>query len=247
MKKILLIIFTIIVSLFLFINIYIYNSFNNNIPILAYHDVLKNPVYDTDVSIENFENQMEYLYKHNYKTLSLDEFYDWKKGKNIKGKKVLITFDDGYESFYTKVVPILEKYDFKAIVFVVENNVDVDKYLSNKQINDLKNNHKNMDVQAHSYDLHIMDKAKSNNYDIYNNDMKKNSNKKYNYYAYPYGMASNNYIKALKDNNYKMAFLFAPGKWANRNQDDYKITRVPVYKPNSLFRFKLKVTLNLRK
>ena len=115
-------------------NVFIKKSFDNAIPILAYHDVLENPKFDTDISIKNFEKQMKYLYDNGYKTLSLDELYEWKKGKEIVGKKVIITFDDGKESFYTTVAPILEKYDMKAIVFVVGSYLNTDGYLSYEQI-----------------------------------------------------------------------------------------------------------------
>ena len=242
-KKFLILLIVVIIFLGIF-NIYINSTFKSNIPVLAYHDVLENPIEETDISIDDFEKQMKYLYKHNYKTLSLDEFYDWKKGKKIDGKKVLITFDDGKESFYTKVLPILKKYNCKATIFVIGSAIDVEGYLNKDQLLKLKNE-KNIDVQSHSYDLHGEVNAQSNDYNIYDNDMKKNKINNYKYYAYPFGIQSENYIKALKDNNYKMAFLYSPSKWSNKNQDDYMITRVPIYKSNSLLKFKLKVIFKI--
>lgn len=219
--------------------------FKNNLPVLAYHDVLENPIEDTDISVKNFEKQMKYLYEHNYQTLSLDEFYAWKQGEDKKGKKVVLTFDDGKESFYTKVVPILEKYNFKATVFVIQNAIDVENYLKKEQIEDLKQNKKNIDVQSHSYNLHGEDSAKSNDYNLYNEDMKINEKENYTYYAYPFGINNESYRRALKESHYKLAFLYSPSKWANRKQDNYDITRVPIYKNNSLLKFKLKVSLKI--
>ncbi len=214
--------------------------FTNNIPILAYHNVLENPLEETDISRKNFEAQMAYLAKHHYKTLSLDEFYDWKNGKEIKGKKVVLTFDDGKESFYTTIVPILEKYQLKATVFVIQSAINMPGYLTEEQVIDLKNKDF-IDVESHSYNLHGEDTAKSNDYKIYSEDMEKNKENGYHYYAYPFGIASENYVSALKDNHYKLAFLFSPSKWANKMQENYEITRVPIYKSNSLWKFKLKV------
>lgn len=224
---------------------YITILFNQNIPILAYHDVLENPVEETDVSIEAFEKQMKYLYKHHYKTLSLEEYYKWKKGEKIPGKKVVLTFDDGKESFYTTIVPILEKYHFKAVNFVIQNAIDVDGYMTSKQIEDLKQNYHNIEIQSHSYYLHDEKLAKSNNFDIYNEDIKLYQDKNYKYYAYPFGITYENYQNALKENGYKLAFLYSPSKWSNKKQDDYLVTRVPIYKSNSLFKFKLKVLLKI--
>lgn len=241
-KKILIIIISVLVVLFFGILSYFNIIFSSNIPILAYHDVLDNPLNDTDISYEKFEKQMEFLKKHNYRTLSLDEFYEWKNGKKIPGKKVVLTFDDGYESFYTKVVPILNKYNFKATVFVVESNIGNNNCLTKEEIDKLKEN-ENIAIESHSNNLHLEDKARSNDYDVYNDDLKNNNG--YKYYAYPFGINNDNYVKALKDNNYKMAFLFSKSTWANKKQDDFLIPRVPIYNSNSLLKFKLKVLVKI--
>lgn len=222
----------------------IYNKiiFENNIPILAYHDVVEDAKADTDIDVKEFDKQMKFLHKNNYKTLSLDEYYAWKKGKKIKGKKILLTFDDGKESYYKTVVPILEKYNFKSTVFVIGSAINEENYLKSSELNNLIDN-KNVSVASHSYNLHIMDLAESNNYDIYNSDIKSNSS--YKYYAYPFGISNDNYADALKNNNYKLAFLYAPSKWSNRNQNDYKITRIPIYKSNSLLKFIIKVIIKI--
>ncbi len=214
--------------------------FINNVPILAYHDVLENPIKETDISITNFEAQMAYLAKHHYKTLSLDEFYDWKNGKELKGKKIVLTFDDGKESFYTTILPILEKYQLKAIVFVIQSAINEPGYLTEEMLSNLKK--KNfIEVESHSFNLHGEDTAKANDYTIYNFDMQKNRENNYSYYAYPFGITNESYISALQDNNYKLGFLFSPSKWSSKKQENYKITRVPIYKNNSLWKFKAKV------
>ena len=231
-----------ILFLILVIGLFLYEKivFANNIPILAYHDVVDTPLEETDMSIKNFEDQMAYLAKHHYKTLSLNEFNDWKNGKKINGKKIVLTFDDGKESFYTTVVPILEKYHLKATIFVIESAINEPGYLTKEQVADLKTKDF-INVESHSYNLHGENAAKSNNYEVYHTDIEKNKENKYSYYAYPFGIANENYVSALKDNGYKLAFLFSPSKWANKNQDNYGITRVPIYKSNSLWKFKLKV------
>lgn len=203
---------------------------------------MENPTEETDVSIENFEKQMKYLSKH-YHTLSMDEFYDWKNGKKNKTKNVVLTFDDGKESFYTVVVPILEKYNLKGTIFIIESAINVDGYLTREQVIDLKENHPNITVASHSYNLHEESAAMSNDYFIYNEDMKRNQENGYLYYAYPFGIQNENYQQALKDNRYRLAFLFSPSHWATKEDDDYKIPRVPIYKSNSMLKFKLKLLI----
>jgi len=237
-----LLIIILIIGIFIFIKI----SFKNGIPVLAYHDVLKNPVNDTDISIDKFEKQMKYLHDNDYKALSMDEFYDWKTNKKkINGKKVLITFDDGRRNFLENAIPIMEKYNIKATIFVIGDRIGSQDYLTIEDIEEIKRKHKNMNVQSHSFGLHRQDLARSNDYKIYNEDMKMNSINNYKYYAYPFGINNNNYKKALKDNKYKLAFLFSNGKWATKDMDNYYIRRVPVYNSTSYLKFIMKVTFNI--
>jgi len=223
---------------------YEYYIYDNYIPVLAYHNVVENPINETDISVENFKSQMEYLYKHNYKTLSLEEYYNWKNGSDIKGKKILLTFDDGNESFYKTVVPILEEYNFNGVNFVIESALNNEDYMTIEEVNDLTNNHSNIEIASHSYNNHNSEDANSNSYDIYNDDLKEFSIDT-SYYAYPFGICNDNYIKALEDNQYKLAFLYSPSKWSSRKQSNYEITRVPIYRSNSILKFILKLKIKI--
>lgn len=95
-----------------------------SIPILAYHDFdyqinLKEDDEWTD-SVENFESQMKYIHDNSYTTISMEEFYCWKKGKcTLPKKSVLITFDDGNKSIYNFVYPIMKKYGLKGTSFII--------------------------------------------------------------------------------------------------------------------------------
>lgn len=49
-------------------------------------------------------------------------------------KRVILTFDDGYEDFYLNVLPILEQYDARATLYVVTGFLDKPGYLSTAQL-----------------------------------------------------------------------------------------------------------------
>ena len=226
--------------------------------ILGYHDIVDkidgNPDTTVNITTEKFEKQIKWLKENNYKSLTMDEFYNWKvNGKKIPRKSVLITFDDGWKSIYTKVIPILEKYDMNGAVFVIwkysENstNRNEDIYINLNEIKEINNNHKSMEIISHSYNLHEKQFANSKDYDLYNSDMQKVNSLQsgIEYYAYPYGSRNKEYIKALKDNNYKLAFTFGPYDFASKNDDNYQIPRYGVFESTPNWKLKLKLFLEM--
>ena len=226
------------------------------IAVLTYHGVVdgvkdKNSV---DISVDYFEKQMKWLSDHHYKTITIDEFYNWKKGKiKLPRKSVLITFDDGWKNTYSKALPIMEKYEIVSNVFVVWkysenctlNNEKI--YINENDVKDIMTNHKSLKILSHSYNLHDIKEAKSKNYDKYDNDMKMVSkfDKDVKYYAYPFGIHNEQYKKALKDNGYKLAFTFGPYAFASKTDDDYEIPRIGVFESTPFWKLKLKLFLNL--
>ena len=128
------------------------------IPILMYHDIeLGNPEYDR-TEIEDrpyvlpepqFEEQMKFLSEQGYRTVSLVDFVSHVKSNNpLPEKSVIITFDDGHISNYLKACPILKKYGFKAVFFIVAGFVGRRGMLTWDQIRDMAN--KGMEIGSHT-------------------------------------------------------------------------------------------------
>lgn len=89
------------------------------VPILAYHKVQNDfELGITNIKPEHFERQIQYLFYKGFRTISIAEYI---RRKNIDSKKIIITFDDGYESVYRNAFQILEKYNFTATIFVLAN------------------------------------------------------------------------------------------------------------------------------
>ncbi|WP_312089888.1 polysaccharide deacetylase family protein [Chryseobacterium sp.] len=86
------------------------------IRILMYHQVLpKSIAYKNDfiVTVENLEKQFAYI-KKNFETVF---FKDLEASKQIKNK-IILSFDDGYYNNIEYLVPLLEKYQLKATIFI---------------------------------------------------------------------------------------------------------------------------------
>ncbi|HEU4929392.1 MAG TPA: polysaccharide deacetylase family protein, partial [Candidatus Krumholzibacteria bacterium] len=59
-----------------------------------------------------------------YHAVTLDELHEWQTGRReLPGKPVVITFDDGDQSVYDLALPILARYGFRATLFVVTSRV----------------------------------------------------------------------------------------------------------------------------
>jgi len=105
----------------------IYRTARDPLPILMYHHFDEEQDSSTIVSPVNFENQLRTLQENDYITLSSEEAYNYLKGKQIFPKKpVYITFDDGYESNYSKAFPLLQKYNSKATIFAITSQLRED-------------------------------------------------------------------------------------------------------------------------
>jgi len=90
-----------------------------SVPVLMYHHILSHDSFIAS-SINNFEDQMKFLSDNGWKTLTSDEFYQFKQGKlKVPKKSVLITFDDGWRDNFVYAYPILKKYKLKATLFIV--------------------------------------------------------------------------------------------------------------------------------
>jgi len=95
------------------------------IPILMYHRIsdskpeTAHPYYQTVTNPEVFASHIKFLHDNNYLTISLDDAVSYmESSKHMSARQLVITFDDGYQDFYTHAAPILSEYGFTATVFL---------------------------------------------------------------------------------------------------------------------------------
>jgi peptidoglycan/xylan/chitin deacetylase (PgdA/CDA1 family)/glycosyltransferase involved in cell wall biosynthesis len=102
-------------------------SLQREMPILMYHRFIEHEgekgVHGTWMKLDRFEAHLKLLKRLGYETLT---FADFERSGFIHrleyGKKyVMITADDGYQDNLTRMLPLLKKYRFRAIVYVVTN------------------------------------------------------------------------------------------------------------------------------
>lgn len=142
--------------------------------VLCYHDIKDDVDGDLEsettlLSTKNLARHFAWLQAHGYHPISIHDLLDAKAGKKLlPSKPVLLTFDDGYQSFYTRVYPLLKLYQFPAVSALVGNWLAVEQgglvqygdqqvprehFLTAQQIKEMADSGL-VDFESHTYDLH---------------------------------------------------------------------------------------------
>lgn len=93
-------------------------KYAQTVPVLMYHHVSPSGSF-INASPRNFEDQLAWLSRHGYRSLGSDEFAGHLAGQPVPARSVLITFDDGYLDNWVYAYPLLKKYGFRALIFLV--------------------------------------------------------------------------------------------------------------------------------
>jgi peptidoglycan/xylan/chitin deacetylase (PgdA/CDA1 family) len=99
------------------------------VPILAYHSVSENlfgrlhPYHQINTSPQVFASQMKWLRRSGYRTITLSEAMNGMDSKSNLSKTVVLTFDDGYQDFFTDAFPVLKQCGFQATVFLASDRI----------------------------------------------------------------------------------------------------------------------------
>lgn len=221
-----------------------YGKNTTGIPVLMYHFF-----YDTSVGekgsdnnfleISKFEQQLAYLKDNDFFFPTFEELSLFVDGKlDLPAKSVILTVDDGNQTFFRLAVPVIEKLQVPVTSFVITGSCDYD-------INDYKSEYINF--ESHSNDMH---KAGQNgkglfvnlNYSAAYSDLQTsinilNSNEAF---CYPFGHYNNLTKTVVKDSGFKVAFTTNYGK-VKVGMDKYSLPRVRILKDDTLDSFISKV------
>ncbi|SPA17546.1 putative polysaccharide deacetylase associated with biofilm formation; putative lipoprotein [Cupriavidus taiwanensis] len=99
----------------------------NHVVVLAYHDVEDKDPDQAYLSVrtDHLVGQLAWLRENGYRAVSVDQVLAARRGgPPLPERAVLLTFDDGYRSFYTRVLPILKAYRWPAVLAPVGGWLD---------------------------------------------------------------------------------------------------------------------------
>ncbi|MEN5045270.1 poly-beta-1,6-N-acetyl-D-glucosamine N-deacetylase PgaB [Pseudomonas koreensis] len=91
----------------------------NHVLGIAYHDVEDRDPDQAVVAVrtERMIEQLAWLRENGYQPVTVDQIMAARKGgPELPAKAILLSFDDGYSSFYTRVLPVLRAYNWHALL-----------------------------------------------------------------------------------------------------------------------------------
>ena len=95
------------------------------IPVLMYHKVWPGISDALTITPEKLREQWQLLRSEGYQPLSLPAYLDIATGsKQLAGKPILLTFDDGYRNNLTYVYPLLKEFGWQATFFIITGTID---------------------------------------------------------------------------------------------------------------------------
>ncbi len=225
------------------------------LPVLLYHRIVEKETaigrHKIYIQKSEFENQMRYLSESGIQTIT---FEDLNKDPLMDlYNKVILTFDDGYADNYTLMFPILKRYGFKAVIYLVtglaynqwgvaegEPNV----YLMNKeQLKELCD----YGIEIGGHTRNHLDLSKCDDKQLINeiagckDDIEQLLKKKVTSFAYPFGGLNERVKDITKKSGYAYAVSTNTGPKQFMN-DLFQIRRIEITPKTTLRSFKNKVS-----
>jgi poly-beta-1,6-N-acetyl-D-glucosamine N-deacetylase len=140
--------------------------------VIAYHDVRDRVMQNFDrdqyaISTGNLIDHFQWLEANGFKPISIDDLLQAQRGeKPLPPKAVLLTFDDGLSSLYTRVFPLLKLFHYPAVAAIVTSWIESDAtveqagrelgrqdFVTWEQIREMQASGL-VEIASHSHDLH---------------------------------------------------------------------------------------------
>ena len=194
-----------------------------------YHRFEENKYPSTNIRIDDFKTHISLIKEQNFKFISHEEF---EENINIKSnaKKILLTIDDGFLSFYKNAWPILKKEKIPFIIFVNTESVGSSGYMSweqLKEISDFDFVHIGNHSHSHGYLVDKKDDEIEKDIKISMQLFEEKLKHKTKFFAYPFGEYKNSYKKIVENLGFKYGFGQHSGVM-DSTKDKYELPRFPI-------------------
>ena len=193
-----------------------------------YHRFDENKYPSTNIKMEVFVKQIEMIKNANYEFYDIQEFIDnFNQPKNKK--KILITIDDAFSSFYEIAWPFLKENRIPFILFVSTEPVGNKGYMTWDQIREIEQeSYGYIGHHSHTHD-YLIEKSEEDfikDIEMASKIFLKELGYVPNLFSYPFG----EYSKFMKDyisENFSFAFGQHSGV-IDLNKNKYELPRFPI-------------------
>ena len=235
-----------------------------DLPVLMYHRVINDNkyagVYDTHVTLENFEKQMKYIKDNGYETITFEDIVNGEYKNRFNKKYVIITFDDGYKDNLKNALPILKKYNLKAVLFYVTDetynkwDTDVENRPKEKKfelmnLEEIKELYSSglIEIGGHTtthLDMPLIEReALKKDLEESRDKIEEITGKKPVSFAYPWGRNNETCRKVVEEVGYKFAVSTESGS-SCFSDNLFEIVRVGIYSKDDINKFEQKISGN---
>ena len=193
-----------------------------------YHRFNENKYPSTNIKIDIFKKQLELIEKNNieyYDPAIFDKQFNYPK----KNKKILITIDDAFSSFYENAWPILKKKEIPFILFVSTEPVGKPGYMTWEQIKEVSSyNFAYIGNHSHTHEYLLDFSHLEFKKDIKNSIRIFKEKLGYNpiYFSYPFGEYNLEQTQFIK-NNFKYGFGQHSGV-IDLTKNPFELPRFPI-------------------
>ena len=194
-----------------------------------YHRFEENKYPSTNIRINDFLKHLEIIQNNNILFINPKNFEE-ELIENKKKRKVLLTIDDGFLSFYQNAWPILKERKIPFILFVNTREVGSFNYMNWNQIKEInKENFVEIGNHSHSHEYLVDENNEiirsdiKESINIFNKELGKNSD----FFSYPFGEYSVNFKNIIKSLGFKYAFGQHSGV-IDETKDYYELPRYPI-------------------
>ncbi len=205
------------------------------VPILCYHQIRNWRATDSKqakdyiVPEAAFEAQIKMLADSGYHTISADQLYNYlTNGAALPSKPIMLTFDDTDLPQFTIAKPVMEKYGFKGMFFIMTVSLGRPNYMSREQVKQLSD--AGNEIGSHTWDHKNIKKFTDADWTIQidkpTRTLETITGKPIKYFAFPFGLWNEAALPQLKAHGFVAAFQLS----AKRNEEAplYTIRRIIV-------------------
>ena len=222
-----------------------YYSNDHGILSLMYHRFNENKYPSTNIKMEIFKDQMSIIRDLGYEYYK-PKFFEEEFNKPKEKKKILITIDDGFKSFYNEAWPYLKKNKIPFILFVSTEPVGKHGYMTWDEIKEIDNSEIGTighHSHTHEYLIDMSEEDFVNDIETASKIFEKKLGYVPSIFSYPFGEYSL-YIKNYISKNFNVAFGQHSGI-IDINKDKFELPRFPINeKYGELKRFKSLINYN---